>query len=109
MKDIDNIGSYGVLNLEHFGADSYVGHQEIMGTKPKKPLLEAFSFFRDQVIDKLQKSGHKVTFPEKDKPYILVDDLVVVADNIETDYGQIYNVTAPLDYISYEKVIDIGK
>lgn len=109
LKDIDNIGSYGVLNLEHFGADSYVGHQEIMGTKPKKPLLEAFSFFRDQVIDKLQKSGHKVTFPEKDKPYILVDDLVVVADNIETDYGQIYNVTAPLDYISFEEVIDIGE
>lgn len=109
LSNIDNIGSYGILNLEHYGADSYVGHQEIMGTKPKKPLLEPFSFFREQVIDKLIKEGHKVTCPEENKPYILVDDLVVVADNIETDYGQIYNVTAPLDYIPFEKVLDIGK
>lgn len=109
LNDLDNIGSYGILNLEHYGADSYVGHQEIMGTKPSKSLMEPFSFFRNQVIDKLTKEGHKVTFPEEDKPYILVDDLVVVADNIETDYGQIYNVTAPLDYISFEKVIEIGK
>ncbi len=50
-----------------------------------------------------------MTIPEEGKSYILVDDLVIVADNIETDYGQIYNITAPLDYISFDKVLDIGK
>lgn len=109
LNQVDNLGSYGILNLEHYGADSYVGHQEIMGTKPKKPLLKPFSYFRNEVIKKLEAEGHKVTSPDKDKPYILVDDLVVVADNIETDYGQIYNVTAPLDYITFEEVIDIGR
>ncbi|GMG95444.1 phosphopentomutase [Tepidimicrobium xylanilyticum] len=109
LNPVDNLGSYGVLNLEHYGADSYVGHQEIMGTKPKKPLLKPFSYFRNEVIKKLEAEGHKVTSPDKDKPYILVDGLVVVADNIETDYGQIYNVTAPLDYITFEDVIDIGR
>ncbi|MBZ2175900.1 phosphopentomutase [Schnuerera sp. xch1] len=109
LEDMNSLGSYGVLNLQHYGADSYVGHQEIMGTKPKKPLLEPFEYFRDEVIERLESEGHKVTSPDKDKPYILVDDLVVVADNIETDYGQIYNVSAPLDYISFEDVIDIGQ
>lgn len=109
LKKVDNLASYGILNLEHYGADSYVGHQEIMGTKPKKPLLKPFSYFRDGVIKKLEAEGHRVTSPQRDKPYILVDDLVVVADNIETDYGQIYNVTAPLDYISFEEVIDIAR
>lgn len=109
LKAMDNLASYGILNLAHFGADSYAGHQEIMGTKPKKPLLEPFEYFRGEVVKRLEEEGHKVTFPEEDKPYILVDGLVVVADNIETDYGQIYNVTAPLDYISFEEVINIGK
>ena len=109
LSNVDNIGSYGILNLEHHGADSFVGHQEIMGTKPKKPLMEPFSYFREDVIKKLRESGHKVEFPKEDKPYILVDDLVVVADNIETDYGQIYNITAPLDYIPFDKVLDIGE
>lgn len=108
LAKMDNMASYGVLNLAHFGADSYVGHQEIMGSRPKKPLLKPFAYFRDQVIEKLRDEGHKVTIPDEGQSYIVVDDLVVVADNIETDYGQIYNVTAPLDYISFDKVLDIG-
>lgn len=109
LNKINNMGSFGVLNLEHYGADSFVGHQEIMGSKPKKPLMEPFIYFREDVIKKLKQEGHKVTIPEEGKSYILVDDLVIVADNIETDYGQIYNITAPLDYISFDKVLDIGK
>jgi phosphopentomutase len=103
------LGAVGVLNLAHAGADSYMGHQEIMGTKPKKPLLKPFSYFRDEVITELTRAGHRVSFPEPDKPYILVDDRVVVADNIETDYGQIYNVSAPLDEIDFEEVLAIAR
>lgn len=109
LQNIDNMGSYGILNLEHQGADSYLGHQEIMGSKPKEPLLVPFSFYKDMVVEKLINEGHKVTCLEKDRPYILVDDFVIVADNIETDYGQIYNVTGPLDDISFDKIIEIGE
>lgn len=96
------------MELEHYGADSYAGHQEIMGTKPLKPLLKPFSDYIDTVKKALEKEGYKVVIENPDKPYLLVNDLVVVADNIETDYGQIYNVTAPLDYISFEEVLKIG-
>lgn len=108
LSNTENLASYGIMELEHYGADSYAGHQEIMGTKPLKPLLKPFSDYIDTVKKALEKEGYKVVIENPDKPYLLVNDLVVVADNIETDYGQIYNVTAPLDYISFEEVLKIG-
>ena len=100
--------SYGTLKLEHDGADSYAGHQEIMGTKPKKPLTEPFMNHMEKVKTALKSKGYKAEVPEPEKPYLLVDGRVVVADNIETDYGLIYNVTASLDVISFEEVLKIA-
>ena len=40
---------------------------------------------------------------------MVVDDYVTVADNLEADLGMCYNVTAPLDYISFEKELEIGE
>lgn len=57
----------------------------------------------------MEKEGYKVTIPNQDLPYLLINDLVIVADNIETDYGQIYNVSAPLDYIAFNEVLKIGQ
>ncbi|WP_368996813.1 phosphopentomutase [Caldifermentibacillus hisashii] len=109
LKRIDNLASYGVLNLMHNGADSYEGHNEIMGTKPRKAYLAPFIDNMDQVRVALEEEGYKVTIPNQELPYLLVNDLVIVADNIETDYGQIYNVSAPLDYIPFKEVLKIGK
>ena len=100
--------SYGTLKLEHDGADSYAGHQEIMGTKPKKPMIEPFINYMEIVKDTLESEGYQVEIPDPGKPYLLVNGLVVISDNIETDYGQIYNVTAPLDEISFEEVLRIA-
>lgn len=108
LDNTENLAGYGIMELEHYGADSYAGHQEIMGTKPLKPLLKPFSHYINMVRRALEKEGYKVTIENPEEPYLLVNDLVVVADNIETDYGQIYNVTAPLDYISFEEVLKIG-
>lgn len=109
LEQKDNMASYGVLNLMHHGADSFEGHNEIMGSKPKKAYLAPFIDNMYEVKAALEKEGYKVTIPNQDFPYLLVNDLVVVADNIETDYGQIYNVSAPLDYISFDEVLQIGK
>ncbi len=101
--------SYGTLGLEHDGADSYAGHQEIMGTKPRKPLTEPFINYMEAVKAALEAGGHRAETIDPEKPFLLVDGLVVVADNIETDYGQIYNVTAPLDEIAFEEVLKIAE
>lgn len=108
LKNEENLASYGVLNLMHQGADSFEGHNEIMGSKPKKAYLAPFIENMEEVKAALENEGYKVTIPNPKMPYLLVNDLVIVADNIETDYGQIYNVSAPLDYISFEEVLKIG-
>ena len=108
LKIVKPIAAYGRLNLGHYGADSYAGHQEIMGTRPRKPFIAPFKSVISQVRNVLQTQGYRVEIPDPQRPYLLVNGLVVIADNIETDYGQIYNVTAPLDYISFEEVLKVG-
>lgn len=108
-KDDHNLASYGVMNLMHHGADSFEGHNEIMGSKPKKAYLAPFIDNIKEVKSALEKEGYKVSIPDTNLPYLLINDLVIVADNIETDYGQIYNVSAPLDYIPFEDVLKIGQ
>src|SRR5690606_3904736 len=103
------LASYGCLNLMHNGADSFEGHNEIMGNKPKKTYLAPFIDNMEEVKQALETEGYKVTIPDEELPYLLVNDLVIVADNIETDYGQIYNVSGPLDAIPFEEVLKIGQ
>lgn len=103
------MASYGKLNLKHFGADSYAGHNEIMGNDPKKPFTAPFATVINEVKQALEHSGYQVELPDPDLPYLVVDGLTVIADNIETDYGQIYNVTAPLDHIPFDQVLQIGE
>ncbi|MFF2501073.1 phosphopentomutase [Peribacillus sp. NPDC058075] len=109
LEKKENLASYGVIKLMHHGADSYEGHNEIMGSKPKKAYLAPFIDNMAEVRTALELDGYKVNIPNRDIPYLLVNDLVIVADNIETDFGQIYNVSAPLDNISFEEVLKIGE
>lgn len=102
--------SFGQAELMHFGADTFMGHQEIMGTLPKKPKVHPFQEIVQQVADSLISKGHKVKMIERQGlRYVVCDDYVTVADNLEADPGMCYNVTAPLDYISFEKECEIAK
>lgn len=102
--------NFGKSELMHFGADTFMGHQEIMGTFPRKPDVHPFQEKVDEVAAHLKEHGHKVEIMEqKGLRYVLCDDYVTVADNLEADLGMCYNVTAPLDYISFEKELAIGR
>lgn len=101
--------TYGISSLMHYGADTFYGHQEIMGTKPKKPIKEPFSKSIDKVYEAIKKAGYKVEYMGDKLKFLLVNGCVTVADNIEADFGQIYNLTAALDLISYSEVLKIGK
>lgn len=101
--------NFGKSELMHFGADTFMGHQEIMGTIPKKPLVQPFQEKVDIVYKHLIKRGHKVQFMGNEKlRYLLVDDYCTVGDNIDADLGMAYNCTAPLDFIPFEKELEIG-
>lgn len=101
--------NYGKSALAHFGADTFMGHQEIMGTRPRMPEIIPFQQNAETVALHLREHGHKVVFRERDNlRYIVCDDYVTIADNLEADLGMVYNVTAPLDYISFEKEYEIA-
>lgn len=102
--------NFGKSNLMHFGADTFMGHQEIMGTLPKKPDVHPFQQKVDAVADILTKNGHDVEIINRNGlRYVICDTYVTVADNLEADLGMCYNVTAPLDYISFEKELAIAE
>lgn len=102
--------NFGKSELMHFGADTFMGHQEIMGTLPKKPEEHPFQEKVDEVAEHLKANGHKVEIVEREGlRYVVCDDYVTVADNLEADLGMCYNVTAPLDYISFEDEYEVAR
>lgn len=103
--------NWGTSKLSHQGADSFLGHQEIMGTIPPIPFNEPFSVSITQVKNHLQENGYSVRLVgEENEPNILVvDECVTVGDNLETDLGQVYNVSGCLDLISFDDLKAIGR
>lgn len=103
--------NWGVSNLAHQGADSFLGHQEIMGTTPPIPFNMPFNEVIDEVEEHLKKKGYVVRREGKDtEPQILViNECATVGDNLETDLGQVYNVSACLDIIPFEDVKQLGR
>ncbi|MBQ6478562.1 MAG: phosphopentomutase [Erysipelotrichaceae bacterium] len=102
--------NYGKAELMHFGADTFMGHQEIMGTRPKDPEIVPFQQKVDIVAKHLKENGHKVKIVEREGlRYVVCDDYVTVADNLEADLGMCYNVTAPLDYMPFDKEVEIAR
>lgn len=97
--------------LTHEGADTFWGHQEIMGTRPRKPVEEPFAVRLVDTKDALEQAGFHVevyTAPQGER-LLVVNGAVTVADNIECDPGQAVNVTAAIDDIPFEDVVKIGR
>lgn len=101
---------FGRIALKHDGADTFFGHQEIMGTSPKKPFGEPIKNKLAAIYDILKKKGYDVQYYNgKFERLLLVDNAITIADNIECDRGQAFNVTAALDCVPFECALEIGK
>ncbi|AVQ40566.1 phosphopentomutase [Clostridium botulinum] len=102
--------TFGKAELTHFGADTFMGHQEIMGTLPKLPIKEGFITVINKVYEELKNRGYKVQIKEgKEGKFLIVNNALTIADNIEADLGQAYNITAALDIMPFEDVLTVGK
>ncbi|EPY2281109.1 phosphopentomutase [Clostridium sporogenes] len=102
--------TFGKAELTHFGADTFMGHQEIMGTLPKLPIKEGFITVINKVYEELKNRGYKVEIKEgKEGKFLIVNNALTIADNIEADLGQAYNITAALDIMPFEDVLTVGK
>lgn len=101
--------AYGYSKLAHHGADTYLGHQEIVGSCPKKSNKRLMKNIHSQIKQVLEQKRYKVEYPYDDCPVLLVNDAVIVADNLESAVGNIINVTADLTKIPFDKVKQIGR
>ncbi|MGL5335835.1 MAG: phosphopentomutase [Enterovibrio sp.] len=99
----------GSIGLAHFGADTFWGHQELMGTKPLMPYKAAFSTQIDAIEELLLLKGYSCQRLGNGPQCLLVNQALVIGDNLETDLGTVYNLSACLDLISYKEVVNIGR
>lgn len=101
---------FGKAMLMHHGADTFFGHQEIMGTLPRKPFGEPFVNVKEKACALLCEHGFEVEeYEVGGNRLLIVNGSVTVADNIETDPGQAINVTACIDDIPFDEVLQIGR
>lgn len=111
MSPSDN-AVFGRAMLMHHGADTFFGHQEIMGTLPQKPFAEPFCNVLKKTKALLMEHGFSVeeyTSSAGNNRLLIVDGSVTVGDNIETDSGQAVNVTSCIDDIDFKRVTEIGR
>jgi phosphopentomutase len=103
------LASYGRCRLAYRGADSYLGHQEIMGTIPKPPVKTLMAQAASDLARLLEDHGHKVEQPLAGVGLLVVDSAVVIGDNLEADPGLNINLTVATDALSFERALEIGK
>lgn len=102
-------GAFGISELQHPGADTYMGHQELMGASLDEIEPSLLSDLREGVVSALETKGYVTGQVIEGLSPIMVDGRVIVADNIEARPGININVTASLDDISFEDVTRIGQ
>lgn len=99
----------GKSNLKHFGADSYFGHQEIIGSEPAAPQISTF----DKSIDDIKRAldQNQINYREhgNSRKLLIVEECFTIADNIETDPGQAFNITADLNILNFTEVVKIAR
>lgn len=100
---------YGKCNLKHDGCDTFYGHQELMGTNPKKPLKEGFYNNIDIIQKKLISEGYNVEQFGNERKILIVNNCLSIGDNLEADLGQVYNITGTFDKISFNELLKVGR
>ncbi|PLR39574.1 phosphopentomutase [Chimaeribacter californicus] len=99
---------YGTAALQHEGGDTFMGHQEILGTRSQRPLCLPFSAVIDKVEQALRAAGYRVERRGDGLHFLWVNQAVAVGDNLEADPGQVFNVSANLAAIPFDEVRHIG-
>ncbi|TNH05770.1 phosphopentomutase [Testudinibacter sp. TR-2022] len=101
---------YGTALLQHQGGDTFMGHQEIMGSKPKQPLIVPFMQMIDPIESHLIKQGYQVErIVREGLPLLWVNRHIAVGDNLEADLGQVYNITGNISAVGFDAILNVGK
>lgn len=102
------VAAYGHCALGYQGADTYLGHQVLMGSRVPDTPEELFAAVRDDVAAALAAAGHRVEPAGTGLAALRVDGAVIVGDNLESDPLQTYHAVGSLEDVPYERIVDVA-
>ncbi|MFF3835885.1 phosphopentomutase [Streptomyces sp. NPDC002458] len=91
----------GRAALGYPGADTFAGHQTMMGADFSRVTVARLADHLDEVTDALRAAGHRAERADG-KPLLVVDGAVLVHDNLEADPGINWNTSGRLDDLPFE-------
>ncbi|MFD5679324.1 phosphopentomutase [Streptomyces bacillaris] len=91
----------GRAALGYPGADTFAGHQTMMGADFSRVAVARLGDHLDEVADALTGAGHRVERLDGG-PVLVVDGAVLVHDNLEADPGINWNTSGALDDLPFE-------
>lgn len=98
----------GRAGLGYPGADTFAGHQTMMGADFSRVTVARLGEHLDRVTAALRAEGHRVE-PLDRKPLLVVDGAVLVHDNLEADPGINWNATGRLDDLPFDGILAIAR
>lgn len=108
LKETPNT-SFGTSLLKHWGADTFLGHQEILGTLPLPPVIQAFSKEINKIEKILIEHNYSVRRYGNNLSILVVNEAATIGDNLETDLGQNYNITSAFDLMPYKETCKLAE
>ncbi|MFF9919437.1 phosphopentomutase [Streptomyces globisporus] len=91
----------GRAALGYPGADTFAGHQTMMGADFSRVSVARLADHLDEVADALTAAGHRTERLEG-RPLLLVDKTVLVHDNLEADPGINWNASGSLEDLPFD-------
>ncbi|WP_225828454.1 phosphopentomutase [Streptomyces naphthomycinicus] len=98
----------GLAPLGYPGADTYAGHQTMMGADFSEVTVAPLSGRLDEVAGALRAAGHSVE-PLDGRPVLVVDGTALVHDNLEADPGVNWNISGRLADLSFHRIVAIAR
>ncbi|MFJ5848075.1 phosphopentomutase [Streptomyces sp. NPDC092903] len=91
----------GRAALGYPGADTFAGHQTMMGADFSRVTVARLADHLDEVSGALTAAGHRVERLDG-RPLLVVDGAVLVHDNLEADPGINWNASGRLDDLPFD-------
>lgn len=98
----------GRARLGYPGADTYAGHQTMMGADFSRVAVARLAQHLAEVTAALEQAGHKVE-SLGGEPVLVVDGNMLVHDNLEADPGINWNVSARLEDQPFERILAVAR
>lgn len=103
------MAAHGVCRLGYAGADTYLGHQVLMGSRIPEVPEELFEVMAADVAAALRRAGHAVAAARDGLPALCVNGRIVVGDNLESDPLQTYHCVGSLDELAYDAIVAVAE